>query len=101
MTTFVETRAIDLKIGEDSFTVELEDGRTLIVPLAWSPRLMRATVKQRKNWEFIGGGYGIHWPDVDEDLSIEGLLRGLPSIETVRPPKPHLQPKILKQALHK
>ncbi len=98
MTTFVETRAVDVEIGEDSFTLLLEDGRSLIVPLAWSPRLMRATPKQRKNWEFIGPGYGIHWPDVDEDLSVEGLLRGLPSIESVKPPKPHLQPKKLKHA---
>lgn len=98
MTTFVETRAVDVEVGEDSFTVHLEDGRALTVPLAWSPRLMRATPRQRKNWELIGPGFGIHWPDVDEDLSIEGLLRGLPSFESVRPPKPHLQPKGLKHA---
>ena len=97
MNTFVETRAVDLTIGDDTFTVRLEDGRLLTVPIAWSPRLMRATPKQRKNWEFIGPGSGIHWPDVDEDLSIEGLLRGLPSIESVRPPKRILPLKIQKQ----
>ena len=56
----------------------LRDGRTITVPLAWYPRLLKATPAQRKNWRIAGGGYGIHWPAVDEDLSTEGLLRGAP-----------------------
>src|SRR5882672_1972951 len=58
---------------------ELMDGRTIIVPLAWYPRLLHATEEQRNNWKISGGGYGIHWPDIDEDLSTEGLLRGAPA----------------------
>ena len=57
----------------------LRDGRTITVPLAWYPRLFNATAAQRKNWRVAGGGYGIHWPDIDEDLSTEGLLRGAPA----------------------
>jgi hypothetical protein len=55
------------------------DGRTISVPLAWYARLLHATKKQRANWRIIGGGFGIHWPDVDEDISVEGLLRGAPA----------------------
>ena len=55
------------------------DGRTISVPLAWYPRLLKATQKQRTHWEICGGGYGIHWPDIDEDLNTEGLLRGAPA----------------------
>ena len=57
----------------------LLDGRTISVPLAWYPRLLHATSEQRANWEVCGGGYGIHWPEVNEDLSTEGLLRGAPA----------------------
>ena len=60
----------------DSLVVDLIDGRTISVPLSWYPRLFKATPKERANWEICGGGYGIHWPDLDEDLSTEGLLRG-------------------------
>jgi hypothetical protein len=63
---------------EDALSVDLVDGRTITVPLAWYPRLLHATPEQRANWLIAGGGYGIHWPDVDEDLSTEGLLRGAP-----------------------
>lgn len=63
----------------DTLRVELLDGRTIIVPLAWYPRLLHATPQERAKWKIAGGGYGIHWPDVDEDLSVEGLLRGLPA----------------------
>ena len=69
----------DVHLGEDTFSVDLIDGRTITVPYAWYPRLLHATPKQRSNWETCGGGYGIHWPDVDEDLSTEGLLRGAPA----------------------
>jgi hypothetical protein len=54
-------------------------GRTITVPLAWYPRLLHATPEQRENWKVAGGGFGVHWPDVDEDLSTEGLLRGAPA----------------------
>jgi hypothetical protein len=59
--------------------VDLVDGRTIIVPLAWYPRLLDATLEQRQNWRISGAGYAIHWPEVDEDLSTEGLLRGAPA----------------------
>ena len=67
--------------ARDSLIVDLMDGRTISVFLSWYPRLLKATPKERANWEIGGGGYGIHWPDVDEDLSTEGLLRGAPSPE--------------------
>ena len=60
----------------DSLVVDLRDGRSISVPLTWYPRLLKATLKQRATWEICGGGYGIHWPDIDEDLNTEGLLRG-------------------------
>lgn len=63
----------------DTLSVDLMDGRTITVPLAWYPRLLNATQQQRDHWERSGGGYGIHWPDIDEDLSTEGLLRGAPA----------------------
>jgi hypothetical protein len=59
--------------------VDLLDGRTIIVPLTWYPRLLEATAEQRSRWKVSGAGYGIHWPDIDEDLSTEGLLRGAPA----------------------
>jgi hypothetical protein len=74
----------------DSLVVDLKDGRSISVPLRWYPRLLNATTKQRAFWEICGGGYGIHWPEIDEDLSTEGLLRGAPapashSKRTIRP----------------
>jgi hypothetical protein len=60
----------------DALCVSLMDGRTISVPLTWYPKLLHASEAQRKNWKIAGGGYGIHWPDLDEDLSTEGLLRG-------------------------
>jgi len=74
-----DERVADVKITEDELSVRLWDGRTISVPLMWYPRLLNATEEQRKNWRIIGGGYGIHWEDVDEDLSTEGLLRGAPA----------------------
>ncbi len=65
--------------SEDTISVDLLDGRTITVPLAWYPRLLHASEEQRQNWQICGGGYGIHWPDIDEDLSTEGLLRGAPA----------------------
>ena len=74
-------RAKDVRFpeGEQVLSVDLVDGRTITVPLAWFPRLLHATPEQRANWQICGGGFGIHWPDVDEDLSTEGLLRGAPA----------------------
>src|SRR5437870_12627317 len=69
-------------ITEDALTVELSDGRTLSVPLAWFPRLLHATPEERNNWRFIGKGQGIHWKDIDEDISIENLLAGKSSGES-------------------
>ncbi len=69
----------DVRFAEASLSVDLIDGRTITVPLAWYPRLLRATEKQLGNWQISGGGYGIHWPEIDEDLSTEGLLRGAPA----------------------
>ena len=72
-------RVKDVHFTEDNLSVDLIDGRTITVPLAWYPRLLHATAKQRKKWQLCGGGYGIHWPDIDEDISTEGLLRGAPA----------------------
>jgi hypothetical protein len=74
-----DERVADVKFTRDSISVSLQDGRTITVPLVWFPRLLKATVAQRKNWRVAGGGYGIHWPEIDEDLSTEGLLRGAPA----------------------
>jgi hypothetical protein len=74
-----DERVLDVKCTRDTLSVALRDGRTISVPLAWYPRLLNATSAQRKNWQVAGGGYGIHWPDLDEDLSTEGLLRGAPA----------------------
>jgi hypothetical protein len=71
-------RVQSVLIDEATLSVSLRDGRTANVPLAWYPRLLHASTEQRNNWRISGGGYGIHWPDVDEDLSTEGLLRGAP-----------------------
>lgn len=72
-------RVKDVHFTEDSLSVDLMDGRTISVPLAWYPRLLHADDQQRKNWKISGGGFGIQWPDIDEDLSTEGLLRGAPA----------------------
>ncbi len=72
----ISARATEVRCTEDELIVELEDGRRLSVPIAWYPRLADATAVQRANWQLLGRGEGIHWPDIDEDLSVEGLLRG-------------------------
>ena len=72
-------RVKDVRFTEDTMAVDLIDGRTIIVPLAWYPKLLDATTDQRRNWKVSSAGYGIHWPDMDEDLSTEGLLRGAPA----------------------
>ena len=70
-------QAYKIKCTDFSLIVELVDGRTISVPLVWFPRLARASKEQRDNWELLGDGEGIHWPDIDEDLSINGLLLGI------------------------
>jgi hypothetical protein len=79
LATAADERVADVETSEDELKVRLMDGRTIIVPLAWYPRLLHATPEQRQKWTLAGGGYGIHWADVDEDLSTEGLLRGAPA----------------------
>ena len=74
-----EPRIRDIKITSDAITAYLVDGRIVSVPLAWSWRLSEATPAQRAKWRIIGDGQGIHWPDVDEDISIEGMLHGVPA----------------------
>jgi hypothetical protein len=73
-----DERVKDVQCDEEYLSVDLMDGRTIRVPLAWYPRLWNATAEQRRNWQKLGS-YGIHWPDVDEDLSTAGLLRGEPA----------------------
>ncbi len=72
-------RVRDVRLTDDALSVDLFDGRTITVPLAWYPRLLHATSEQRANWRIAGAGYGIHWPDIDEDLSTQGLLQGAPA----------------------
>jgi len=72
-------RVLDVRVTEDTISVDLYDGRTITAPLAWFPRLLHATLGQRANWRVAGAGYGIHWPDIDEDLSTQGLLQGAPA----------------------
>ncbi|HEX6751897.1 MAG TPA: DUF2442 domain-containing protein [Longimicrobium sp.] len=76
--------ATRVTVTDDALTVELADGRTISAPLAWYPRLAHGTPEERGNWRFIGGGEGIHWPDLDEDISVENLLAGKPSGESQR-----------------
>ena len=86
----MDISTIDLKVPEaervevtdDTLMADLSDGRTISVPLTWYPRLVHATPAERHNWRLIGVGQGIHWPDLDEDISIEGLLAGRPSGES-------------------
>jgi hypothetical protein len=74
-----DERVRDVRMSTDTLTVSLMDGRTIQVPLAWYPRLVDARPEQRERWEKSAAGYGIHWPELDEDLSTEGLLRGAPA----------------------
>ena len=74
--------AVTVEVNDEALTVELSDGRTISVPVAWFPRLLHATVRERSHWQFIGKGQGIHWDDLDEDISVEGLLAGRHSGES-------------------
>jgi len=94
----VESRIGRVEVTDETITAHLVDGRVISVPLAWSWRLSDATPAQRANWELIGDGHGVHWPDVDEDISAEGMLTGIPArrpkaVSTVtRPANTALQP---------
>ena len=88
MVFLAETDAPDIRVRtvavtDDELIVGLMDGRTIAAPLAWFPRLLNATPEQRNHWQPAGAGGGIHWPDLDEDLSTEGLLRGARSVRGV------------------
>ena len=72
-------RVKNVAFTDDTLVVDLVDGRTISVPLAWYPRLLAATPEQRANWTTSGAGFGVHWPDIDEDLYTDGLLRGAPA----------------------
>ena len=86
-----------VRVSEDTLSVDLEDGRTVSVPLSWYPRLVYATEAERQHFEIVGAGYGIHWPDVDEDIGVEGLLLGKRSTETQRSLKRWLEEREKKQ----
>jgi len=74
--------ALNVIVTDDTLSVDLSDGRSISVPLAWFPRLLHSTIEERKNWRLIGKGHGIHWEEIDEDISVEGLLAGKPSGES-------------------
>jgi len=76
------SRVVNVSVTEDTLSVDLEDGRTIAVPIAWYPRLAYGTPQERANFQISSAGYGIHWPDLDEDIGVEGLLRGKKSSES-------------------
>ena len=78
------SRAVEVDVAEETLSVELADGRTISVPTAWYPRLLYGSQAERSNWRLIGQGEGIHWPDLDEDISVDGLLLGKASGESHR-----------------
>ena len=80
-------RVTGVRFDDDTMSVDLADGRTITVPLAWYPRLLDATPAQRDDWEPCGAGFGIHWPEIDEDLSTQGLLEGAPAPRRAAPAK--------------
>jgi hypothetical protein len=77
-----EPRAVAVVVTDETISVDLADGRTVSAPIAWYPRLAHATVAERSNWRFVGHGEGIHWPELDEDISVGGLLAGRSSRES-------------------
>ncbi len=87
----------DVELTEDSLVVDLADGRTISVPIAWYPRLMHGTREERSHWRIIGKGEGIHWPDLDEDISVENILLGRPSGESQRSFKKWLEGRMEKR----
>jgi hypothetical protein len=83
--------AIDVMVSADTLSVNLDDGRTISVPISWYPRLLHGTEKERNNWKIIGKGEGIHWPELDEDISVKGLLAGSHSGESQKSLKKWLE----------
>ena len=81
--TLTATRLVNVTITDDTLCVDLEDGRTILVPIGWYPRLAYATPAERANFQVSGAGHGIHWPDLDEDIGVEGLLLGKKSTESL------------------
>ncbi len=79
-----DVKALEVSVTDDTLAIDLTDGRTLLVPLTWYPRLWHGTLEERQNWRLIGDGVGIHWPDLDEDISVEGLILGKRSGESQR-----------------
>jgi Protein of unknown function (DUF2442) len=79
MTSRTDERVKNVRIANDMLSVDLMDGRIISVPLVWYPRLLNAPEESRQKWERCAGGVGIHWPDLDEDLNVDGLLRGIPA----------------------
>lgn len=91
-----EAKAQSVLVSEDSLTIDLVDGRTVIVPLTWYPRLWYGTQEERLNFEIIGGGTILHWPDLDEDLSVSGILAGRQSGESHRSLKKWLEERAVR-----
>ena len=101
-TSTIEARipqAQEVTVTEDTLQVELSDRRTISVPLAWYPRLVQASQEKRNRWELIGEGQGIPWPDLDEDLSVEGLIAGRPSLESQGSFKRWLEARLVGRSL--
>src|SRR5213594_3729927 len=92
--------AASLSVSEDTLSVELADGRSVSVPLAWFPRLLHGTSAERNNWRLIGRGAGIHWPDLDEDISVENVLLGQPSGESQKSFKRWLESRPKRNGRH-
>jgi hypothetical protein len=84
-------RGEDVRLTEDTLTLDLVDGRTISIPLVWYPRLLHATAEERNRWEWIGDNDGIHWPDLEEDISVEGIIAGRRSGESQRSLKAWLE----------
>ncbi len=84
LTEIAVPAATNVVVTDDTLTVDLSDGRTISVPLAWYPRLVHGTQEERADWRLIGRGEGIHWPQLDDDISVEGLIAGRPSGESQR-----------------
>ncbi len=80
--TLAPARAVNVIVTDDTLSVDLEDGRTISVPIGWYPRLAHGTPEEQANFQISGAGYGIHWPDLDEDIGVEGLLLGKKSTES-------------------
>lgn len=80
--TLALARIVDITVTDDTLSVDLEDGRTISVPIGWYPRLAHGTPAERSKFQLAGAGYGIHWPDLDEDIGVEGILLGKRSTES-------------------